>query len=66
MEGIPTLFKKAWQVLKASLLFPILGKVFLRDFSFLKPVLVEGKWDRVRARVAPLRGERNDSFFREF
>jgi hypothetical protein len=37
-----------WQVLKVALLFPILGKVLPRDLSPLKPVLVEGVWDRVR------------------
>jgi hypothetical protein len=36
------------QVLKVALLFPILGKVLPRDLSPLKPVLVEGVWDRVR------------------
>jgi IS605 OrfB family transposase len=38
----------AWQVLRVALLFPILGKVLPRDLSPLKPVLVEGAWDRVR------------------
>jgi IS605 OrfB family transposase len=38
----------AWLVLKVALLFPILGKVLPRDLSPLKPVLVEGAWDRVR------------------
>jgi len=37
-----------WRVLKVALLFPILGRVLLRDLSPLKPVLVEGVWDRVR------------------
>jgi hypothetical protein len=44
----------AWQVLKVALLFPILGKVLPRDLSPLKPLLVEGVWDRVRSRSAPL------------
>jgi hypothetical protein len=39
---------------KVSLLFPILGKVLLRDLSPLKPVLVEGVWDRTRSRLVPL------------
>jgi hypothetical protein len=43
-----------WQVLKVALLFPILGKVLPRDLSPLKPVLVEGVWDRVRSRLVPL------------
>jgi hypothetical protein len=38
----------AWVVLKVALLFPILGRVSPRDLSPLKPVLVEGAWDRVR------------------
>jgi IS605 OrfB family transposase len=37
-----------WQVLKVALLFPILGRVLPRDLSPLKPILVEGAWDRVR------------------
>jgi hypothetical protein len=37
------------QVLKVALLFPILGKVLPRDLSPLKPILVEGVWDRVEA-----------------
>jgi IS605 OrfB family transposase len=46
--------QSAWQVLKVALLFPILGKVLPRDLSPLKPVLVEGAWDRVRSRLVPL------------
>jgi hypothetical protein len=44
----------AWQVLSVALLFPILGKVLPRDLSPMKPVLVEGVWDRVRSRSIPL------------
>jgi IS605 OrfB family transposase len=44
----------AWQVLKVALLFPILGKVLPRDLSPLKPILVEGAWNRVRSRLVPL------------
>jgi hypothetical protein len=43
-----TTLQSAWQVLRVALLFPILGKVLPRDLSPLKPVLVEGVWDRVR------------------
>ena len=43
-----TTLQSAWQVLKVALLFPILGKVLPRDLSPLKPLLVEGVWDRVR------------------
>jgi len=44
----------AWQVLEVALLFPVLGRVLPRDLSPLKPVLVEGVWDRVRSRLVPL------------
>jgi IS605 OrfB family transposase len=47
-------YQVAWQVLKVALLFPILGRVLPRDLSPLKPVLVEGAWDRVRSRLVPL------------
>jgi hypothetical protein len=43
-----TTLQSAWRVLKVALLFPILGRVLPRDLSPLKPVLVEGVWDRVR------------------
>jgi IS605 OrfB family transposase len=49
-----TTLQSAWQVLRVALLFPILGKVLPRDSSPLKPVLVEGVWDRVRSRLVPL------------
>jgi len=46
--------QSAWQVLKVALLFPILGRILPRDLSPLKPMLVEGVWDRVRSRLVPL------------
>jgi IS605 OrfB family transposase len=49
--------QSAWRVLKVALLFPILGKVLPRDLSPLKPVLVEGVWDRVRKGLVPLEAE---------
>jgi hypothetical protein len=49
-----TTLQSAWQVLRVALLFPILGRVLPRDFSPLKPILVEGVWDRVRSRLVPL------------
>jgi hypothetical protein len=42
------------QVLKVALLFPILGRILPRDLFPLKPLLVEGVWDRVRSRLVPL------------
>jgi len=55
----------AWQVLRVAPLFPILGKVLPRDLFPLKPVLVEGAWDRVRNRLAPLEagGRPDEGFF---
>ena len=47
----------AWQVLKVALLFPILRRVLPRDLFPLKPLLVEGVWDRVRNRLVPLEAE---------
>jgi IS605 OrfB family transposase len=53
-EETKKLSQSAWQVLKVALLFPILGRILPRDLSPLKPVLVEGVWDRVRSRLVPL------------
>jgi hypothetical protein len=58
-EIVPKTFCEAFRmeqasVLKVASLFPILGKVLPRDLSPLKPVLVEGVWDRVRSKLAPL------------
>ncbi len=49
-----TILQSAWRVLKVALPFPILGKVLPIDLSPLKPILVEGAWDRVRSRLVPL------------
>jgi IS605 OrfB family transposase len=51
-----TTLQSAWVVLKVALLFPILGRVLPRDLSPLKPVLVQGVWDRVRKGLVPLSG----------
>jgi len=48
--------QKSWRVLRAVLTFPLLGKSFVRDFSPLKPVLLEGKWERVVKRRVPVPG----------
>jgi len=48
--------RKSWRVLRAVLTFPLLGKFFVRDFSPLRPVLVEGKWERVVKRRVPVPG----------
>jgi hypothetical protein len=49
-----TTLQSAWQVLRVALLFLILGKVLPRDLSPLKPLLVQGVWDRVKSRLVPL------------
>jgi IS605 OrfB family transposase len=49
-----TTLQSAWLVLRVALLFPILGRILPRDSSPLKPLLVEGAWDRVRSRLVPL------------
>jgi IS605 OrfB family transposase len=43
-----TTLQSAWLVLRVALFFPILGRIPPRDLSPLKPLLVEGVWDRVR------------------
>jgi IS605 OrfB family transposase len=43
----------AWQVLRVALVIPMLGKVFTRDFSSLKTLLVLGDVDRVASRLVP-------------
>jgi len=48
--------QKSWRVLRAVLTFPLLEKSFVRDFSPLRPVLVEGKWERVVKRRVPVPG----------
>ena len=58
--------QKAWQVLKSALVLPLLGEFFVRDFSPLKPVIVEGKWQRRASRLVPLEvgGRPNEGVFR--
>ncbi|WP_411376605.1 IS200/IS605 family accessory protein TnpB-related protein [Desulfurobacterium thermolithotrophum] len=48
--------RKSWRILRAVLTFPLLGKSFIRDFSPLRPVLVEGKWERVVKGLVPVPG----------
>ncbi|RUM42794.1 MAG: hypothetical protein DSY34_01250 [Desulfurobacterium sp.] len=52
VRGLSKERHKSWRVLRSVLTFPLLGKSFVRDFSPLRPVLVEGKWERmVKGRV---------------
>ena len=56
--------QSAWQALKVAFVLPLLGKFFVRDFSPLKPVIVEGKWQRRASRLVPLEvGVRPDEGF---
>ncbi len=43
----------AWRVLRVALVLPLLGRAFTRDFSFLKPLLVEGRCKRLTAGLVP-------------
>jgi len=52
-EVAKTTSQSAWQVLKVALVLPLLGKFFVRDFSPLKLILVEGKWQRRAIRLVP-------------
>ncbi|MGB9873677.1 MAG: IS200/IS605 family accessory protein TnpB-related protein [Hydrogenobacter sp.] len=45
---------KLWRVVKVALGIPVLGKSFVRDFSPLRPYLVD--WDRISRRLVPMLG----------
>jgi predicted RNase H-like nuclease (RuvC/YqgF family) len=49
--------KKAWQVLKVALVFPVLGKSFVRDYSSLKSLMISGMWNRMASRLAPFQAD---------
>ncbi|WP_245596364.1 IS200/IS605 family accessory protein TnpB-related protein [Sulfurihydrogenibium subterraneum] len=50
MRGLYWASYKLWQVVKVALAIPILGKSLNRDLSPLKPILVNGEWDRVASK----------------
>jgi len=56
VRGLSHKRQKSWKVFRAVLIFPLLGKSLTRDFSPARPVLVEGKWERVVMRQAPAPG----------
>lgn len=56
VRGLSKERRKSWRVLRAVLTFPLLGKFFVRDFSALKSVLVEGKWESVVEELVPAPG----------
>jgi len=43
--------RKLWRVLRAALYIPLLGRLFVRDFSPLRPVMVQGKWEGIASRL---------------
>ncbi len=50
---------KLWQVAKVALTIPVLGRSLPRDLSPLKPLLIEGDWDRVVKRLVPVSWDRD-------
>jgi len=45
--------QKPYGVLRVAFAIPLLGKSFVRDFSPLRPVVVQGKWEGVASRLGP-------------
>jgi IS605 OrfB family transposase len=45
--------QKLWRVLRVAFAIPLLGRLFVRDFSPLRPVMVQGKWEGVASRLGP-------------
>jgi IS605 OrfB family transposase len=45
--------QKLWRVLRVAFAIPLLGRMFVRDFSPLRPVMVQGKWEGIASRLGP-------------
>jgi IS605 OrfB family transposase len=45
--------QKLWRVLRVAFAIPLLGKSFVRDFSPLRPVVVQGMWEGIAKRLGP-------------
>jgi IS605 OrfB family transposase len=45
--------QKFWRVLRVAFAIPLLGKSFARDFSPLRPVMVQGRWEGIAGRLGP-------------
>jgi IS605 OrfB family transposase len=45
--------QKLWRVLMVAFAIPLLGRSFTRDFSPLRPLMVQGKWERIAVRLGP-------------
>jgi len=52
-QGLVKASQSAWQVLRVALVLPLLERPFVRDFSPLKSILVEGRWQRLARRLVP-------------
>jgi IS605 OrfB family transposase len=46
-------FQKPYGVLRVAFAVPLLGRSFVRDFSPLRPVMVQGKWEGIASRLGP-------------
>jgi hypothetical protein len=45
--------QKLWRVLRVAFAIPLLGRLFVRDFSPLRPVMVQGRWEGIAGRLGP-------------
>jgi hypothetical protein len=45
--------QKPYGVLRVAFAIPLLGRFFVRDFSPLRPVMVQGKWEGIASRLGP-------------
>jgi len=45
--------QKLWRVLRVAFAIPLLGRFCVRDLSPLRPVVVQGKWERIASRLGP-------------
>jgi IS605 OrfB family transposase len=45
--------QKLWRVLRVAFAIPLLGRLFVRDFSPLHPLMVQGKWEGIVERLGP-------------
>jgi hypothetical protein len=45
--------QKLWRVLRVAFAIPLLGRSFVRDFSPLRPVMVQGRWEGIASRLGP-------------
>ena len=46
--------QKLWRVLRVAFVIPLLGKFCVRDFSPLRPLMVQGKWEGIAIRLGPV------------